>query len=210
MPHETKEQTRKRNVEAILAAAENAFAEHGYRGSSISMIATLANVPKSNVTYYFSSKEKLYRQVLNTIFLLWLGAGDEIVKENDPSFALKHYIHDKMDLARVRPNGSKVWANEIVHGAPFINDYLQTTLAEWVEQRGKVLKHWMDKGLMRRSDPKYVFYMIWATTQHYADFNHQIETLNNQKPLSDEQWEAAKQTVSSTLLNGLLLEKEQS
>jgi hypothetical protein len=41
---------------------------------------------------------------------------------------------------------------------------------------------------MRPVDPRWLLYMIWATTQHYADFAHQIETLNG-RPLSDAQWQ---------------------
>ena len=160
MARETKEQTRKRNVEAILKSAEMVFAESGYKGSSMSVIAARAGVPKSNIAYYFESKEALYRQVLNTIFLLWLGAGDDIRIGSDPETALTAYIHGKMDLARERPHGSKVWANEIIHGAPFIQDYLETTLTDWVSQREAVLRHWMEEGLMRPMDPKTIFYMI--------------------------------------------------
>ena len=200
-----KEETRKRNEEIILEAAEKAFAEFGYRGSSISMIANLAGVPKSNVVYYFSSKEVLYREVLDEICQLWLGAGDNIHKANDPATALKSYIIEKMELARTRPFGSKVWANEIIHGAPFISDYLENTLHGWVKRKGDVLSYWMDEGLMRRADPREVFYLIWSTTQHYADFKDQIEILNNNHAMNQQQWESAKQTVSETLVGGLLL-----
>jgi TetR/AcrR family transcriptional regulator len=45
--------------------------------------------------------------------------------------------------------------------------------------------------------------MIWATTQHYADFGHQITTLNEGKELSDEQWEEAKRTATEIILRGI-------
>ncbi len=199
-----KEATRKHNEKIILQAAEEVFAEHGYRGSSISMIAGLAGLPKSNVIYYFSSKEGLYRKVLDSICRLWLDAGNDIKKESVPSEALRHYINEKMELARSRPFGSKVWANEIIQGAPFITDYLETTLLEWVQQRGEVFEYWMKQGLMRQADPREVFYLIWATTQHYADFKHQIETLNDNCQMTKKQWESAKQTVAETLIAGLL------
>lgn len=203
---ESKEQTRKRNEEAIITAAEMAFAEHGYRGASISMIAGMAGVPKSNVTYYFGSKDQLYEAVLSTICLLWLEAGDEIHAENDPFEALESYIHHKMDLARSRPHGSKVWANEVIQGASFIGGFLETTVKAWVSQRSDVMQNWMDRGLIRRADPEIIFYMIWATTQHYADFNSQIEAINGRVPLSEEQWSRAKETVSSTILRGLMVD----
>jgi TetR/AcrR family transcriptional regulator len=45
--------------------------------------------------------------------------------------------------------------------------------------------------------------MMWATTQHYADFGHQIETLNNSEPLTDAQWQAATDSVKTIILNGI-------
>ncbi len=203
MHRESKEQTRARNVNAILRAAEMAFAQHGYRGASLSRIAEMAGVPKSNIAYYFSSKQKLYEEVLSNICMLWLDAGDEISKENDPEAALTSYIHHKLDLARSRPYGSKVWANEIIAGAPFIQSFLSTTVKAWITQRAYVLEYWMDQGFLQRTDPQTIFYLIWSTTQHYADFNTQIEILNDEKPLSDEQWENAKSTIARMIIRGL-------
>ncbi len=203
MTRESKEQTRKRNIDTILRAAEMAFAEHGYRGASISMIARMAELPKSNVTYYFESKELLYKEVLSNICLLWLEAGDQIRPENDPEHALTHYIYDKMELARTRPYGSKVWANEIIHGAAFINPYLSSTVRDWVIKHSEVIEHWIANDQLRPIDPRTLFYMIWSTTQHYADFDAQIKILNDRKPLSEEQWAEAKQTVARTITHGL-------
>ncbi|TIV42369.1 MAG: TetR/AcrR family transcriptional regulator, partial [Mesorhizobium sp.] len=40
-------------------------------------------------------------------------------------------------------------------------------------------------------------------TQHYADFGHQIETLNGGKPLSDRQWREAKENIKRVILTGI-------
>lgn len=200
---ETKQQTRQRNVTAILAAAEKVFAQSGFKGASISVIAEAAGVPKSNITYYFGSKETLYRRVVDDIFTVWLDAAEELDNSDNPREALTSYIHAKMDLARSRPFGSKVWANEIIHGAPFIQDYLETTLREWTDSRETILRRWMAEGKIRHMEPKAILYMIWATTQHYADFNHQICTLNGNKELTGDQWQDAKDAVTSTLLTGI-------
>lgn len=199
----TRLQIRERNVALILDAAERVFATAGYKGSSISMIAEETGVPKSTIPYYFQSKEALYRSVIGDIFSLWLKASDRMDSSDDPALALESYIHDKMDLARERPFASKVWANEIIHGGQVIQDYLEGPLREWLETRVQILQRWMDQGLIHQMDPKTILYMIWATTQHYADFQHQIVTLNDNKELSDQQWNEAKKAVTSIILNGL-------
>ncbi len=196
-------QIRQRNETKILHAAEKVFAEAGFKGASISMIAAEAGVPKSNIVYYFQSKEKLYSKVIEDIYTLWLQASDRMDETDNPADALKCYIHDKMDLARSRPNGSKVWANEIIHGAPYIRPYFEESLKSWMASRKKILKRWMKEGYIKKMSPETLIYMIWSTTQHYADFSCQIEALNNGKALSNKQWTEAKDTVTRIILGGI-------
>lgn len=207
--NETKSQTRQRNVVNILQAAEKIFAVSGYKGASLSVIAEEAGVPKSNVIYYFESKEGLYNQVMEDICSLWLQASNEMDETDNPAHAMKSYIHDKMDLARKRPYGSKVWANEIIHGASFIRPYLEGPLKEWTTSREAILRRWMKEGYLKENNPKTILYMIWSTTQHYADFSYQIEALNDDHSLSDEQWNEAKNTVTDIILRGIGLKEYQ-
>ena len=108
-----------------------------------------------------------------------------------------------MDLARSHPYGSKVWASEIIQGAPIIQDYLEGQLKEWSKDRSKHIQRWIDGGEMDAIDPEHLLYMIWSTTQHYADFAHQIETLNSGEPFSDAQWQTAKLSVKTIILKGV-------
>ena len=101
------------------------------------------------------------------------------------------------------PARSKVWASEVMHGAPVIQDYLETTLLDWTTGRAALIQRWVDEGKMAPVDPAHLLYMLWATTQHYADFGHQIEVLNGGRPLSDSQWRAAKESVKTIILRGI-------
>ena len=56
---------------------------------------------------------------------------------------------------------------------------------------------------MRPIEPKILFYMIWATTQHYANAAHEISTLEGGAPLDDEAFERAKRQVVETILHGV-------
>lgn len=189
----------------ILAAAEKVFAEFGYAGASISRIATLAGIPKSNVVYYFETKEALYRRVVGEIFDIWRAAADTISVENDPIDALGGYIDTKLDLARTRPYGSKVWANEIIQRAPIVQDYLEDELRSWTENRITVIDAWIASGQIRPISARHLLYAIWATTQHYADFTHQITTLNDGSEFDDRQWDETKAAVKDLLLSGVSL-----
>ncbi|WP_108260517.1 TetR/AcrR family transcriptional regulator [Mangrovicoccus ximenensis] len=194
---------REETVARILAAAERVFADCGYGGGSISRIAAEAGVPKSNVVYYFETKAQLYRQVVSGIFETWRAAADRIRPGSEPLEALADYIDVKLELARARPHGSRVWANEIIQGAPMVQDYLETELKAWTEDRIAVIELWIAEGRLRPVSPRHLLYAIWAATQHYADFARQIETLNGGQALDGAQWDAARAAVKDLLLEGL-------
>jgi TetR/AcrR family transcriptional regulator len=198
---------RRRGEELILRIAEEVFANLGFQGATMTEIGKRAGLPKANIHYYFSSKAKLYQRVIDDVFTVWLEAANQFDDHDDPRKALTAYIGAKMELARSRPNGSKVWANEIIHGAPMIRDYLETHLLEWCVSREARIQSWIDRGMMRPVNPRYLLYMIWASTQHYADFGTQINVLNNGEPLSDRAFEQAKQTLIDIILNGLLYQE---
>lgn len=201
----TRAEMREEIERTILDAAERVFAEAGFGGATMQAIADSCGLPKANLHYYFSSKEKLYRQVVERIFSVWLDAADTFENATSPEIALRSYIATKMQLSRDHRYGSKVWANEVLHGAPIIQDYLETTLTSWTETRVAVIRGWIAAGHIRPVEPRWLLYMIWATTQHYADFAHQIETLNH-GPLSDAQWREATQTVCDIILRGIGIE----
>jgi TetR/AcrR family transcriptional regulator len=195
---------RAENERMILEAAEAVFAEQGFSGATTAAIAARAGVPKANLHYYFSTKAALYRAVIERVLTAWLAAASSFDESDDPNEAISRYIGAKMDLARSMPLGSRIWASEIMRGAPVIQDFLETTLAEWVEARAKIVRRWISEGKLRPIEPKYLFYMIWATTQHYANAAHEISTIEKGMPLDDSRFELAKQQVIETIVGGLI------
>ncbi len=194
---------RRENERLILDAAEKVFAEAGFGGATMQLIADMAGLPKANLHYYFPTKEALYRRVVQNIFEIWLDAAASFDDAAGPVEGIGAYVEAKMDISRRHPHGSKVWAAEVMHGAPVIQDYLETTLRAWTEGRMAVIQRWIDEGKMAPIDPRHLLYMLWATTQHYADFGHQIETLNSGQPLSDRQWREATESVKTIILRGI-------
>ena len=194
---------REENERALLEAAEIVFAELGFAGATTAAIARRAGVPKANLHYYFATKEGLYRSVVQRVLTAWLAAASSFDASEDPKQALSAYIGAKMDLAREMPLASRIWTAEIMRGAPIIQDFLDTTLAEWVASRGNAISRWAAAGKLKPVDPKVLFYMIWATTQQYANASHEMKTLNGGKPLDDAAFERAKAQVIETILSGV-------
>ena len=198
-----KSSIREVNERAILAAAESVFAERGYSGATMSMIAARAGSPKANIHYYFPTKEGLYRAVIARVLTAWLDAAASFDTSDDPVEALTAYIGAKMDLAREMPLSSQIYASETMRGAPVIQDFLDTTLSEWVRSRAAVVRRWVAEGKLKPVAPEYLFYMIWATTQHYANATHEVATLQGGAPLGEEAFQRAKRQVAETVLFGV-------
>ena len=193
--------------ELILRAAEAEFAEKGYEGATTSAIAARAGLPKANLHYYVATKEALYRRVVEGVVEAWLAEARSFDGEASAAEALARYIAGKMDLARARPLGSRIFAREVMSGAPVVRGFLETTLADWVRDRGAVVEGWIAGGQLRPIEPRVLFFMIWATTQHYADFAAQIAALNGGAPLDDGAFAAAKRQVVETILRGIAPER---
>ena len=194
---------RAENERALLEAAEAIFAEQGFSGATTAAIAKRAGVPKANLHYYFPTKEALYRAVVERVLTAWLAAAASFDASEDPREALSAYIGAKMDLAREMPLASRIWSAEIMRGAPIIQDFLDTTLTDWVAARERTVKRWIAAGKLKRIEPKVLFYMIWATTQQYANAAHEMSTLNGGRPLDDIAFERAKAQVIDTILGGV-------
>jgi TetR/AcrR family transcriptional regulator len=192
--------SRKATEEKILEAAEGVFAERGFSGTTTAAIAGAAGLPKANVHYYFGTKKALYRAVLDNILDLWLAPMAEITEDADPARALTSYIKTKMWYSKNRPNGSKVFANEVLHGAPQISDYLSDHLRHTVEDKSAVLRSWMDQGRISTVDPVHLLFVIWAATQTYADFDVQVATVLGKQSLDDTDFAVAENTVIQMVL----------
>jgi TetR/AcrR family transcriptional regulator len=189
------------NRHKIMAAAEYEFALHGYAGTRVQHIADRAQLPKTNVLYYFKCKESLYLALLEEILGLWNGQFDEATAEDDPALILAAYIRDKMMISRQRPAASKVFALEIINGAPNLNTFFREQHCEWMAGRVQVLYSWMAQGKMKILNPKYLLFHIWATCQHYADFAAQITQLNG-KPMEEQEFAEATDNLIELILTG--------
>lgn len=194
---------RQQNEAKIIQAAEIEFAQNGYKGTSLNAVADRAELPKSNILYYFKSKIGLYGAVLADILEMWNQAFNEASVEDDPAETLGKYIEAKVHYSQSHPLASRIFAMEIIQGAPHLEKYLAQDLRAWVEDRAQVLQAWMDAGKMTSVNPYHLIFLIWGSTQHYADFATQIEWALGSDGLQDEDYQSAIATIKQIILGGL-------
>ncbi|MED5609521.1 MULTISPECIES: TetR/AcrR family transcriptional regulator [Pseudomonas] len=193
---------RERNRRLILRAASEEFAEKGFAATKTSDIAARAGLPKPNVYYYFQSKENLYRSVLESVVEPLLQASAPFREDDEPAEALKAYIRSKVRISQELPHASKVFASELMHGAPHLpREYLDELNAQ-AQRNIACLQSWIDRGLLAPVDPHHLLFTIWAATQTYADFDWQISMVTGKDSLSDADFEAAAETITRLVLRG--------
>jgi len=175
-----------------MDAALEVFSTYGFRGSTIEQIAKAAEMSKSSVFYYFSSKTEIYVELLSETLQEWLEPLTQLDPKGDPALEIWAYVERKIDLSRLRPRESRLFANEILHGAPNIMDILTGELKDLIDEKCAVIQTWIDPGLI---------FMIWGSTQHYADFEVQVGTLVGDD--RDQCFVDAHQTLKTIFLNGL-------
>ncbi len=197
-----KGQIRKSNENRILCAAEKVFARAGFGGATMAAIATCSGLPKANLHYYFGSKDVLYRAVLARTLSDWLAPAQGITADADPRAALEQYIRVKMALSAQRPDGSKVFANEMLHGAPVVKTILKSELRPLIVEKSAVIQGWIDAGRMAPVDATHLFFTIWAATQTYADFDVQVCAVLGRKALTSKDHARATEHVVSLLMRG--------
>jgi TetR/AcrR family transcriptional regulator len=166
-----------RNSAAILEAALEAFSQHGFRGTTLDLIAEGAGLSKPNLLYYFPSKEGIYNALLAALLQTWLDPLRAMNPEGEPLAEILGYVRRKLQLSRDYPRESRLFANEILQGAPRIMPAIEGELKSLVEDRAAVLTRWMDQGRIARMPPHHLIFSIWALTQHYADFDVQVRAV---------------------------------
>lgn len=172
---ETKIQAR--NRAAIRTAALQVFSSYGYRGSTLDQIASEAGLSKPNLLYYFPSKEAIYRELLEDLLENWLDPLKDMDAEGDPISEIMRYVRHKLEMSQKFPRESRLFANEILQGAPQIGDELSGNLKEMVDGKAEVIRGWIAAGKIADVDPHHLIFSIWSLTQHYADFEVQVNAV---------------------------------
>lgn len=166
-----------KNRETILDAGLEVFSTHGFRGATLDQIADVAGLSKPNLLYYFSSKEDIHTTVLSQLLDTWLDPLRAMNPNGDPIDELLGYVRAKLDLSRDFPRESRLFANEILQGAPRMRAAIEGDLKALVSEKASVLTAWMDQGRIARAHPVHLIFSIWALTQHYADFDVQVRAV---------------------------------
>jgi TetR/AcrR family transcriptional regulator len=193
---------RKKNKAIIFEAAKKEFVTFGFKGASIKRIAERANIPRANIHYYFADKTDLYQQLLSGITDVWNSRFDTLKVDDDPKQALTSYIRSKVMYSKDEPAASRIFASEIIHGAPVLEAYLSSEFKKWVDNKVSVINIWVSQGKIATVNPYHLLFLIWGSTQHYADFNVQVLAALGKNKMDDADFEDVVSSLTAIILRG--------
>jgi len=177
----SKTRIQREKTEDILSAALDVFSTYGFRGASINRISETAGMSTPSMLYYFKSKEDIHKELLNRTVLLWLGPLQLMKDSGDPVEELLGYVKRKLEISKEFPRESRLFANEILMGVPRAHVSIFEPLRTVFYAKVGLIESWIKDGKIADIDPYHLLYSIWATTQHYADFDAQIRELSPEK-----------------------------
>ncbi len=167
----------KKNQAVILEAGLKVFSQYGFRGSTLDQVAEAAGLSKPNLLYYFRSKDAIYTALLAKLLENWLEPLRAIDPMGEPVDEILAYATRKLDMSQHFPRESRLFANEIIQGAPRIGEVLSGELRELVDEIAVVIDGWAAAGRIKPVDPYHLIFTIWSLTQHYADFDVQVRAI---------------------------------
>lgn len=193
----------------LLAAALDVFSLYGFTGASLDEIAQIAEMHKSNIFYYYENKEALYVEVLTTVMQKWLAPLQSLEAELEPVEALSHYLMTKIEISRTQPKASRLFALEVIQGAPHILPILKGPLKKLFKRKAKVISNWQEQGKIAAGiDPELLIINIWGLTQNYADFHTQIEMVTGKSLRNKSMYERMIEHTIHTILYGVIPRNE--
>ena len=167
----------KKNTRTILDAALDVFSAQGFRGATLDRIAGEAGLSKPNLLYYFPSKEAIHTALLSGLMDTWMAPLRDLKETDAPVDELVAYVLRKLEMSRRLPRESRLFANEIVQGAPHLGDELRGPLRALVEEKAALIRGWIAAGRIAPVEAEHLIFSIWSTTQHYADFDVQVRAI---------------------------------
>jgi TetR/AcrR family transcriptional regulator len=195
--------TRLEKEALILSVAERQFARFGFEGVSLDTIAAELGMSRQNILYYYASKDELYTAVLDSVLASWLASMDTLARENDPRVAIEKYVHAKLRFSQERPSGSAVFTREIMAGAPRYGEQLALNVIPLLRADVRTFERWARQGLIARVDFTHLMFVIWSSTQAYADLSTQFAMYLGKRELSQQDFDAARALLTELVWTSL-------
>jgi TetR/AcrR family transcriptional regulator len=205
--------------EAILNAAEEVFAEHGFDGARIDAIAEVAGYNKSLIFHYYGDKLGLYAEVLQRVDrqMAEIQAGVLGPLFEDRGFVsdadkfktfLETIVQLLFDMLLTNPRMARMLAWEAAEGWQTYRQAASLLQTEDVKLFRHILQQAKEAGLIRAEiDPVIVFSLVYTTCMFYTSAVPLFQMVFDKEDLlSQEGLMQARRLVSEFIVRGIMVE----
>lgn len=127
----------------------------------------------------------------------------EVREDFAPLAAIKEYIRLKLEVSRDYPQASRLFCMEMLAGAPLLMDELTGDLKALIDEKSALIAGWVKSGKLAPIDPQHLIFMIWASTQHYADFAPQVEAVTGATLRDEVFFNQTVENVQRIIIEGI-------
>jgi TetR/AcrR family transcriptional regulator len=189
----------------ILSAAESYFAQHGLAGARTDEIARAARANKAMLYYYFQSKQRLHRAVLEHLFTQFQQAVYSQWKETDaPRERLMALAGGYFDFLAAHPNYPRLMQREAMELTKNFEWILEDYLGPFYKELMNTIRAGIASGDFRGVDADNTAFSILGMTMSYFAAAPIFKRMIRRDPLSAGALAARRHSLLDFLDHGLL------
>ena len=191
--------------ERIIACAEEVFAKKGFAGARTQEIAELAGVNKAMIYYYFGSKEKLLREVLQRVLFELIGLSQEILNKNPPpAEALEQFYRGFFYYVARHKNFSRMTTMDLGSEGAYLVTMFENFFRPLFERGARFIERGVARGEFRPVDARQFLVSIYGMTiSYFADARFVTILFGGDDAMKEEVLEKRLEHLLDLIFTGL-------
>ena len=136
----------------ILAVAEQKFANSGYNGTSLEVIARRTGIRKASLFHHFNSKRKIFDAVVRRIFDQLVSIGRETAQIENPKEHLLAILVRLHDFIASHPNHARLLMHRVLEDPASVRRSSEVFIKPLVAEMAQLVVRGAEMGVIRNTD----------------------------------------------------------
>lgn len=196
--------------EKILLAAQKEFAANGFAGARMETIARSAGINKAMIFYYFSSKEKLYRDVLaGTLGEIFAELAGVVQERLTPVRFMEKFPEIYIRFLARNPDLPRILVFDLIHNpeniAKAVAEIFHENASSMAHRLLEMIRSWHGQGLISEGDPLHFMLNVISLSIFSFIGRPMVEAISGFKVENDDEFYRTRiQSVTHILKKGML------